>query len=610
MLEREKDKIFIRDLTNLQICENNNIRPVFMINVAEETTTLNKIRATMQIISKVLRGTLGPYGSTTIVQDPEHRHLLTKDGYDLMNRIIIDDEVARTILDILRNISGTQVSTVGDGSTSAVVVAASLYETLTSKDVKENLFDANEISSKDLVDVLNFLADELEKIVKEKALPISSDLHELDKIAAIAANNDKETGKLVADIYRKVGKFGFITTDVVETTEHDKIEYREGIHWRRSYIDDCFVYGKPSKKVVHDNPYVFLTTKFFTQSDLPLLADIIGKAAKDDRELLIVCNGADEDVRTFFKKNRTKHLNPTKNTPELVFTVVDIDQVTNTGKSTLIDLSLLCGCDIFDPGLNALHSHPFYIANEQSFIGHASKVIVTEKETQVLSDLELLSEERIAMKNEHEESLKSQIDELYAKVDRSMDEENLLYHLKNEYNILLGNSAIFHVGGRTLTERMSRERLIEDAILACKSALNNGYTYGCNLVVPITIFENKDALAKKLIDKFTYIKNENFFTSFLEILEDAFFNSYLSVLQNAGIKYENIIDKIYNKACKEHQIYNLKLHQYETFEDTDVINSIDTDINIMRTCISIISILATSNQFITLSYSVSDAIKQ
>ena len=53
-----------------------------------------KIRATLQIIAKILVGTLGPYGTTTIIQDREMKHFATKDGYDLMNKISFNEEVS------------------------------------------------------------------------------------------------------------------------------------------------------------------------------------------------------------------------------------------------------------------------------------------------------------------------------------------------------------------------------------------------------------------------------------------------------------------------------------------------------------------------------------
>ena len=127
----------LREKTNIQICEENNLKHTFLLNVVEETTTKNKIRATMELVAKILCGTLGPYGSTTITQDRQGRHLPTKDGHDLMVRVNISDEVARTIIEILRNITSAQASSVGDGTTSAIIVAASLYRAITDTENKK-----------------------------------------------------------------------------------------------------------------------------------------------------------------------------------------------------------------------------------------------------------------------------------------------------------------------------------------------------------------------------------------------------------------------------------------------------------------------------------------
>lgn len=599
----------IREKTNLEICSENDLKVTLLSNVAEELTTKNQIKATMQIIAKALCGTLGPYGSTSICQDVQMKHhLVTKDGYDLLNRMIFDNEISRTILDLLKNISSSQVSSVGDGSTSAIVVASSLYESITNKD--NNLSYFKRVASKDIVDILNYLGELLEEELKQIATPMSEDMHELDIVAAVAVNNDREAGENVANIYKKIGKYGFISTDVVEIYKKDTVEYREGISWHRSYIEDYFTLNKQSKKINHSEPWLFLTTEFLGQKDLPILSEVIGNAAKNEKELVIVCNGADQDARTFFKKNRMKHL--TNKTPELVFTVVDIDQVTETGRSTLENLAILTGCQIWDSTYNRAHTHPYLVANFQNFIGKAHSVAITPKETQVICDSSLVSDDYIEMKKEKVEWLEEQIRLASNKLDRTMDEEQELFYLRADYNTLLGNTAILHVGGQTLTERMSRERLLEDAILACKSAINNGTIYGGNLAIPKIISTKKDKLNTLLSKKFSYLPFDNisdFFYFFLNTIKEAFLASYKHVLDNAYFTEDEVND-VANKCLNESMFYNLKTHKYEPFNETSVINSVDTDIQIMKACISIIGLLATSNQVVTASYCMSDAIKK
>lgn len=604
----------LREKTNIEICEENHLKHTFLLNVVEESTTKNKIRATMELLAKMLCGTLGPYGSTTIVQDRDRRHLPTKDGYDLMNRVNINDEVARTVVEILRNISIAQATSVGDGTTSAIVVASSLYKMITDP-ANKDLFD--KVAPKDIVDMLNYLEGIIVESIKNQARPVSETMEELDLVASIATNNDKDTGRLVGNLYRKIGRYGFVTTDVVDPIEKDRVDIVEGLSWKRGYIEDCFSIGLKTKKVIHDNPAMFFTNTYLTQDDVPLLADVIGECAKTDKELVIVCIGADEDARTFFKKNRTKHI--ASNTPELKFTVVDIDNVTASGKAMMRDLAIMTGAIVYDPLMNPEHSHPYFVVHKNEFFGRAKKAVLMPRESQIICDPDALTEDEKIAKEQLLSEIADELHELEPKKEKTMQEAQEYYDLKVEYNTLLGNSAVFHVGGKTLTERMSRERLIEDATMACRSALQNGVVYGGNLVIPYILHQMKDNLIERLDGKYGYLidktprkrsffdrfkkskaEEESFFRQFLDLLENAFLESYKHVLENANIHEDKTVE-IAKSCIEDEKFYNLKTRSFEKFSETTVINSVDTDIQILKTCVSIIGILATSNQFITLN---------
>ena len=136
----------------------------------------------------------------------------------------------------------------------------------------------------------------------------------------------------------------------------------------------------------------------------------------------------------------------------------------------------------------------------------------------------------------------------------------------------------------------------------------NGVIYGGNLVIPKIITTNKDYLRDKLNERFGYLVDRDltFFEDFLSIIKDAFLESYKHVLENANITEEKTLE-IANKCIEESKFYNLKIREFEDMQSTEVINSADTDIQIMQTCFSIIGILATSNQFITLNPDVDGA---
>lgn len=607
----------LRDKTNIEICEENGINYTFLTNVVEEKNTKAKIRATLQIIAKILVGTLGPYGSTTVIQDREMRHFATKDGYDLLNKISFSDEVSRTVLDLVRQVASNQVLTVGDGSTSAITVSSSLYTALTNTDLK--LFE--KIAPKDVLDILKDIADFLEKELVKEARPVNDDLREIETIAMIATNNDEETGKFIKEVYETIGEHGFISTDIMEKREVDEYEVKQGIEWDRGYIEDYFADGYENRKIVHDKePRVFISSSQLTYNDIAsVLSPMLGRVCGSEKsELVIIANDYDDDVRNFFKLNRRQHLGISKKT-EIVFTVVDIEQVTDSGRMTLKDLGVLLDCKIYDKFKDTSAE---VLLQQDEYLGRAEKIIITKKNTQIIGKDR--SEEHIKRREETVAEIKEKLDELANIENPTSDQEFDKYIYRRRLSALTNSTAIIHIAGKTITERMTRERLFEDAILASKSALKFGVIPGGNIMIPrilnkaISYLGTKDktwkdsTLMKFLLKKYSYISvldKEAFFIDFINLVKNSFFESYSHVLSNSYFNDREVTD-VLTKCLKEDVFYNLKKHKYESIETTEVINSVDTDIQILRSVVSIIGIMATSNQMVTLNFSVNDQVRK
>jgi chaperonin GroEL len=594
----------LRDKTNIEICEENDIQYTFLTNVVEEKNTKAKIRATLQIISKILVGTLGPYGSTTIIQDREMNHFATKDGYDLMNKISFSEEVSRTILDMVRQVASNQVLTVGDGSTSAIVVSNALFSALTDPEI--DLF--SKASPKDILDILNDISEYLEVELKNITRPVSDDLKEIETVAMIATNNDAKTGRLIKEIYDKIGEYGFISTDIMEKREKDEYEIKQGIEWERGYIDEYFSKGYENKRIIHaTEPRVFLTNSVMTYEDFAsILAPMIGQVCgKESAELIIIANDYDDDVRHHFKINRTQHLGASKR-PELKFTAVDIEQITDSGKYSLEDLAVLLDCEIYDKYKNKPAE---IIAKPERFIGKAEKIIITKKNTQVIG--KDLSEEHKERKAQKVSELKEKLQKALEVPNPTQNDEFDKYIYRRRLSALTDSTAVIHVAGKSFTERMTRERLLEDAILASKSAIKHGVIPGGNIMIPKIIYKDLK-LVDMLEEKYHYIPVEDlrkFLNIFMTVFMNAFLESYTNVLNNSYFNEEQV-KEVLQKCLDEDKFYNLKSHQYEDLSTTQVINSVDTDIQILRSVISIIGIIATSNQMITLNLSASDQIKK
>lgn len=92
--------------------------------------------------------------------------------------------------------------------------------------------------------------------LKKKSIKISNDL-QLAHVATISANNDKEIGKLIADLFSKVGKTGAITVEEGKTLKHE-IEVVEGLKFDRGLLSPYFATNSKNGNCEFENPLILI----------------------------------------------------------------------------------------------------------------------------------------------------------------------------------------------------------------------------------------------------------------------------------------------------------------------------------------------------------------
>lgn len=80
------------------------------------------------------------------------------------------------------------------------------------------------------------------EIVVEELKKMSTQVtnnEQLAHVATISANNDREIGQLIADLFAKVGRTGAITVEEGKTLKHE-IEFVEGLKFDRGFMSPYF----------------------------------------------------------------------------------------------------------------------------------------------------------------------------------------------------------------------------------------------------------------------------------------------------------------------------------------------------------------------------------
>ena len=554
-------------------------------NIYSKKETSEIISKTLDVISDSLIGTLGPYGTTTIVQDRLGDHYMTKDGYSVLKQLRFREDLPSTILDIIRGISRNLVRTVGDGSTSSIIISNHLFKKL------QEFQNEHTIAPKDIIDILHELASVFEKMIKESARPISDDMHELKNIAAISTNNDKELGELIHKIFQDIGRFGFVN---IETSKlpNDYYEITSGIKVSRGFINFLFVNSEDKKTCSFEDPLVFMCNGILGESDLPMLANLLGEVCFQlKRPLVLVAKGYDSYVKTFLHENKLVSKD------KLEVCAIDISVEDEKSVQRFNDLAIYLGATPYDKNNNEKIDYSF----DFSRLGSCEKTIITEMDSRFI--------EGKGSPDKIQERIKS-IEKTYNEIAKRaghIDNDDELLYLRKRLASLQNSMAIIYVGGNTETEKTTRKFLVEDAIYACQSALEHGYIVGGNIVLPRILNdpEKVEYILQELYksENIPHIKTipVKVIKDLLNLISNSFKHAYKMVLKN-GFLSDDEINEIITNCINSEQIYTLKLRSYETDWETMIINSCETDIEIIKASFSIIGLLATSNQFVSINF--------
>jgi chaperonin GroEL len=544
-------------------------------NIVSNEELKSIMTETLGFLSDTLRNTLGPYGTTTIIQDRMLNHQITKDGYSLLKKIYIEEEEARTILDMVKKISRNLVRKVGDGSTSSIIIANSLYRSIS------DLMSNYNIPAKDLLQLLNNVAEVIASAVKANAKPVSDDMAELEPIAAVSTNNDLDYGKLITEIFREVGKYGFIS---LEKAKGDKTYYEvtNGFEIPRGMLLDIMANQPDEKTCELHTPYIFLCDDMITEKDLPFIADLAGDlCGRKGESLVFVAKGFDNAAATFF------HINITRN--QVPIMAVELAMENKKNKDRFRDLEINLGAKAYRKSEGETLSRETFDPEER--LGRCKKVLSTDTYTRFIEgggDKEQIEARVKLIQDSLEEKSRN---ESYIE----MDDE--IFSLRKRMASLQNSMAVLYVGGVSEDAKDTDKYLLEDAVFACRSALHHGYIPGGNLLIP-TILEGEKT--RGYVESHFEGTNEQLLKDTLDNIKEAFLQSFICVLENAYHDEERS-RKVAETCTENGVIFNLKQNRFEAMTDTPIINSAETDIEILRSAISIIGLLVTSNQFIKMN---------
>lgn len=538
-------------------------------NVVPEADFKTKVETVFGLVSDALGKTLGPYGATTIIEQYGEMHI-TKDGWQVLKRITFDDTVYNNILDLLVNISAQVVIKVGDGSTSSIMAANEILKQM------NKVMESSQMRTKEFMTVLNNCVDKVVQAIGERSTKIEkgedSRYEEIYKMALISTNGDEELSNIIQRIYQETqnptiqfekAKMNLTSYEIIEGYKMPFL----------TFLDTVFVNTDSSSCDVK-SPYILLFDhRIDLENHMSIIENASAKALSQGRRLVVVAPHYDRFLldRIRFTINAEMKARGTSST---VYCKVSL--VNNESYTLYNDLSILLGASVIsETQLDLFESGELTV---DECLGECEHISICTDATTVKGLYN-------TNQNLYEIALNDAISKFKEKEElhKSMNMVNTdLYKAKQRVSKLRCKMGVIYVGGNSTLEKTANFDLVDDAVKACESAFNYGYNIGGNLIIPIVIREmiknNENLSENELL--------------ILDMIDKAFYNVFGRVMYN---KYGYIVTDIIEECIKRETCYDLIREEYSK----DVINSCYTDIEILKAATSIVSLLVSSNQYLT-----------
>lgn len=382
--------------------------------------------------------TMGPKGKCVCIAGPNGESMIiTKDGVTVANNIKLKNKYENMGAQMLKDIAKKTNSVVGDGTTTSVL----LGYTIAKNGQKYVSSGANPTLIKKGIDIA---VETVVNKLKELSIPVSSK-EDIKKIGTISANGDESIGEIITSAMEAVGNDGTILVEEGGGTE-TTVKIIEGMQFDRGYLSAHFITNQVKSECVLEKPYIFLYENKLSdlQCALPFLQKI-GKIYKEtSRPILLIAEDFSPEVLSTIVINKLRGT--------LNVCAIKSPAYGETKMAILEDLGVLCGAKVCGETIGKKVE-----LVEISDLGTASRVIVGRDSTTIIGG----------------GGSQVEINNRIAHIKNMMNADGYdVKKLQDRVSKLSGGIATICVGGNSELEMREKYHRIEDALHACKSAID------------------------------------------------------------------------------------------------------------------------------------------
>lgn len=436
------------------------MRPITYLESPEmRREVLTAVKSLAEIVGK----TLGPGGRPILLQQEGRAPLSTKDGVTVAKHYSAPNPLQGVVAEAAVEVCERTVRQVGDGTTTAIVLAAAIVEA-GQEWLQQNKQYSPQRLSRELKELFSQTIKPtiLSMARPIKDMPVDEASVAVRHVAMVSANHDEEIANAVAEAIKYVGEDGMVVAEE-GTGAETRVEHKEGFPVGSGLADlggsasAAFVNRKNYGDCIVEYSYVAMYDGEINDVEtiLPILQRIDGEVDEQGRAkrhpmILIAHRFGDQVLKVLSQNFRQNRLT-------VVPVVTPRNGQANGKQSFLYDLQAYVGGHVFDSQGNPLqNAFPSMLGQvEYVRIGVHESVFMTAPNIEAV-------EERIA-------ALKEQMEGA-----TEFDKDKLRYRISQ----LTGGVATIYAGGATALEAKERHARVVDAVSAVRSAMDFGVVPG------------------------------------------------------------------------------------------------------------------------------------
>ncbi|HVU28596.1 MAG TPA: chaperonin GroEL [Verrucomicrobiae bacterium] len=500
-------------------------------------------------LSKAVVATLGPKGRNVVIDKKFGSPTVTKDGVTVAKEIELEDPYENMGAQMVREVASKTSDTAGDGTTTATVLAESIYR----EGLKFVTAGANPIGiQRGIGKAVEAAVGQLDKIAKKV-----KDKEEIKQVAAVSANWDYDIADKIADAMDKVGKDGTITVEEAKSIE-TTLDVVEGMQFDKGYLSPYFVTSADTMEAKLEDCYILIFEKKI--SSLKDLLPILEKTAKLGKPLLIISEEVEGEALATLVVNKLRGT--------INVCAVKAPGFGDRRKEMLQDLAVLTGGKFISEDLGIKLE-----GVELTDLGRAKSVVVDKENTTIVEGNGKSSDIQGRVNQ-----IRRQIEETTSDYDREKLQERLAK--------LAGGVAVINVGAATETEMKEKKARVEDALHATRAAVEEGIVAGGGVALIRTI---------SAIEAVKGANEDE--TIGIGIIKRAVESPLRSLAANAGVEGSVIVEAV--KKSKGNEGYNVATGEYEDLVKAGVVDPKKVTRSALQNAASIAGLLLTTECLIT-----------